>query len=126
MRKIISVLMAVLLLCSVPLSALAIEVDVTYGDVTIGDTTVKHTTSDNEQKEDAHEGSVTVKGNTNEHTIEVNVNTEVTVTLDNVTVDNSSNSGEAGMKVTTGENGKVTVELEGENTLKGGDNAAGL
>ena len=126
MRKILSVFMALLLVCSIPLSALAIEVDVTCGDVTIGDTQVTHTDSTNTTKTEDHDGSVTVKGSTDENTITVNVNTEVTVTLDNVTVDNTNNAGEAGMKVTTGEEGKVTVELEGDNTLKGGYEAAGL
>ena len=130
MRKILSVFMALLLACGIPLSALAIEVDVTYGDVTIGDNQVTHTDSTNTTKTEDHEGSVTVKGTTTENTITVNTNTEVHVTLDNVAVNNahstdSSRDG-AGMTVTTGENGKVTVELEGTNVLEGTGDHAGL
>ena len=130
MRRIMSVLMALLLVCSIPLSALAIDVDVTYGDVVITGIQVTHTDSTNTTKTEYHEGAVTVSGSSTENTITVKAYIDVTVTLDNVTltVDNRGDYSrtEAAMTVTTGENTKVTVELEGDNTLEGGPYSAGL
>lgn len=126
MRRILSAFMVLLLVCSIPLTALAIEVDVTYGDVIIGDTQVTHTDSNSNTKTENHEGSVTVKGTTSENTITVDVNTEVTVTLDNVSVTKDFSGYESAMSVTTGESGKVTVELEGDNMLEGAGYGAGL
>ena len=77
MRRILSVLMALLLVCSLPLSALAVEVNVSYGDVTIGDTQVTHTDADSNVKTEDHGGSVTVTDSTTENTITANAEREL-------------------------------------------------
>ena len=125
MRRILSSMMALLLAASLPLTAFAVEADISLGDVSIGDTQVSHTTSEGLKTED-HGGSVTVKGFSTEHTIRVTTEKkDVTVTLENVNV-NTSTSGGAAMSVDRGAGTTVTVELDGTNSLQSGKNSAGL
>lgn len=126
---IVAVLMAALLVTVMPLSVLAdVEADVSLGNVSIGDTKVTHTTSDRGTVSDDHGGGVTVKQSDPSTSNTISVTTtdnNVIVTLNNVNIDTSS-SGGAAMSVNRGEGTTVTVELNGENSLKSGANAAGL
>lgn len=61
MKRLISMVLAVLLIMSLPMTALAeaIKADTSYGDVKIGDTHVEHTDA-NGSRNDAHEGAVDI------------------------------------------------------------------
>lgn len=126
MRRLCSCIMALLLAVSMPLTAFAVDADISLGDVSIGDTQVSHTTSEGSTTTEDHGGSVTVKGSSTEHTIQVKTEKkDVTVTLENVNV-NTSTTGGAAMSVERGEGTTVTVELDGTNSLQSGTNFAGL
>lgn len=122
-------IIAIVLCMALPVSALAIEVDVSLGDVSIGDTHVQHTAAveggGTESRNDPHEGSVTVTGTTTQNNISVNVSAgnTVEVTLQDVNIDTSS-TGEAAMDISGA--GDVVVELNGTNSLTSASNHAGL
>lgn len=131
LNKILSVGLSLALCAGMVLPALAVEYDISKGDVIIDSTGSsgvvmgQEESSRNEFTED--DRSVTIRqseeGPTG-HTITVGENvTDTTITLSGVNID-ASGSGEAAMSV--GANSDVTVELDGENTLKSGANHAGL
>lgn len=128
-RSIIAIVLCMIL----PVSVLAdVVADVSLGDVTIGDTQVTHTpTAGAEAVTQDHGGSVTVTGTTTENNVSVNVSAgnTVEVTLQDVTIDTSStggtsSTGEAAMDISGA--GNVVVELDGNNSLEGGNFCAGL
>ena len=125
-RRVSAILMAAIFTFSIPISAYAIEANVSYGDVNIGDTQVTHTKEEGGSAvTEDHGGSVTVTGSTTENNISVNVSegNSVEVTLQDVTVD-ASNNNEAAMDISGA--GDVVVELDGNNSLEGGKYHAGL
>ena len=123
-KKIVSTLLALLLLASLPVSALAAEWDISKGDITVnagsGGQTV--TQGGGAAVEDS---APVITGSSQDNTLTINAEKDQTasVTLSGVNID-VSGAGKAAVS-TTGE-GNVSIELNGENTLKSGEDHAGL
>ena len=123
-RKIVSTLLALLLLASLPVSALAATWDIGNGDITVnagsGGQTV--TRGDGAAVED---GAPVITGSSTENTVTINADKDQTanVTLSGVNIDVS---GEGKAAVSTNGEGNVSIELDGDNTLKSGYDHAGL
>ena len=123
-KKIVSTLLALLLLASLPVSALAATWDIGNGDITVnagsGGQTV--TRGDGAAVED---GAPVITGSSTENTVTINADKDQTanVTLSGVNIDVS---GEGKAAVSTNGEGNVSIELDGENTLKSGYRHAGL
>ena len=123
-KKIVSTLLALLLLASLPVSALAATWDIGNGDITVnagsGGQTV--TQGDGAAVED---GAPVITGSSTENTVTINADKDQTanVTLSGVNIDVS---GEGKAAVSTNGEGNVSIELDGDNTLKSGYDHAGL
>ena len=123
-KKIVSTLLALLLLASLPVSALAAEWDISKGDITVnagsGGQTV--TQGGGAAVEDS---APVITGSSQDNTLTINAEKDQTasVTLSGVNID-VSGAGKAAVS-TTGA-GNVSIELNGENTLKSGEDHAGL
>ena len=123
-KKIVSTLLVLLLLASLPVSAHAAVWDIGKGDITIsagsGGQTV--TQGDGAAVEDS---APVITGSSTENTVTINAEKDQTanVTLSGANID-VSNTVKAAVS-TTGE-GNVSIELDGENTLKSATNHAGL
>ena len=137
MRRMLSLLMAILFVVSIPVSALAVEVDVSLGDVTIGDTNVQHTTTEG-FKDEVHGGSVTVTGSSDTNTVTItagsteapaNVHVEIKTNEGgntNVVLNDANIKSPQGAMEVTG-SGDVVIELDGTNSLVSTNNGkAGL
>ena len=129
-KKIISTLLALLLLASLPVSALAAEWDIGKGDITVnagsGGQTV--TQGGGAAVEDI---APVITGSTTENTLTINAEKDQTasVTLSGVNIDVSGKIDVSGMgkaAVSTNGEGNVSIELDSENTLKSGNHHAGL
>ncbi len=123
-KKIVSTLLVLLLLASLPVSALAAEWDISKGDITVnagsGGQTV--TQGDGAAVEDS---APVITGSSTENTVTINAEKDQTssVTLSGANIDVSS---EGKAAVSTNGEGNVSIELDGENTLKSGYRHAGL
>ena len=123
-KKIGSTLLVLLLLASLPVSAHAAVWDIGKGDITIsagsGGQTV--TQGDGAAVEDS---APVITGSSTDNTLTINAEKDQTasVTLSGANID-VSGKGKAAVS-TTGE-GNVSIELDGENTLKSATNHAGL
>ena len=123
-KKIVSTLLVLLLLASLPVSALAAEWDISKGDITVnagsGGQTV--TQGGGAAVEDS---APVITGSSTENTVTINAEKDQTssVTLSGANID-VSNEGKAA--VSTNGEGNVSIELDGENTLKSATNHAGL
>ena len=123
-KKIVSTLLVLLLLASLPVSAHAAVWDVGKGDITIsagsGGQTV--TQGDGAAVEDS---APVITGSSTENTVTINAEKDQTasVTLSDASID-VSNEGKAA--VSTNGEGNVSIELDGDNTLKSATNHAGL
>ena len=123
-KKIVSTLLALLLLANLPVSALAAEWDIGNGDITVnagsGGQTV--TQGGGAAVEDI---APVITGSSTENTVTINAEKDQTanVTLSGANID-VSNEGKAA--VSTNGEGNVSIELDGENTLKSGYRHAGL
>ena len=123
-KKIVSTLLVLLLLASLPVSAHAAVWDIGKGDITIsagsGGQTV--TQGDGAAVEDS---APVITGSSTENAVTINAEKDQTasVTLSGADID-VSGKGKAAVS-TTGE-GNVSIELDGENTLKSATNHAGL
>ena len=123
-KKIVSTLLALLLLASLPVSAHAAVWDVGKGNITIsagsGGQTV--TQGDGAAVEDS---APVITGSSTENTVTINAEKDQTasVTLSGVNID-VRDKGKAAVS-TTGE-GNVNIELNGSNALKSGHSHAGL
>ena len=134
-RKLTSLVLALLFTASLPLTALALDLDVSQGSIVID--SVNATQNDIAQ---AHNGSVNVTQSApTENTVTVqdavNVQVSIQATSDlNVTLDNVSiNTGETGtdadsaaISIDRAAGATVTVELNGTNTLVSDEKHAGL
>ena len=123
-KKIVSMLLALLLLASLPVSALAAEWDIGNGDITVNAGSGGQTVTQGSQA-DVPDSAPVITGSSTENTLTINAEKDQTanVTLSDVNIDVSS-EGKAAV-TTTGE-GNVSIELDGENTLKSGYRHAGL
>ena len=123
-RKIVSMLLALLLLASLPVSALAAEWDISKGDITVNAGSGGQTVTQGSQV-DVPDSAPVITGSSTENTLTINAEKDQTanVTLSDVNIDVSS-AGKAAVS-TTGE-GNVSIELNGDNTLKSGKGHAGL
>ena len=123
-KKIVSTLLVLLLLASLPVSALAAEWDIGKGDITVNAGSGGQTVTQGSQV-DVPDSAPVITGSSTENTLTINAEKDQTanVTLSDVNIDVSS-EGKAAV-TTTGE-GNVSIELDGDNTLKSATNHAGL
>ena len=123
-KKIVSTLLVLLLLASLPVSAHAAVWDIGKGNITVnagsGGQTV--TQGDGAAVEDS---APVITGSSTENTVTINAEKDQTssVTLSGANID-VSNEGKAA--VSTNGEGNVSIELDGDSTLKSGKGHAGL
>ena len=123
-RKIVSTLLALLLLASLPVSALAAEWDISKGDITVNAGSGGQTVTQGGGAA-VEDNAPVIKGSSTENTVTINAEKDQTanVTLSGANIDVSS-AGKAA--VSTNGEGNVSIELDGDNTLKSATNHAGL
>ena len=123
-RIIVSTLLALLLLVSMPMSALAATWDISKGDITVNAESGGQTVTQGSQV-DVPDSAPVITGTSKENTLTINAESGQTasVTLSGVNID-VRDKGKAAVS-TTGE-GNVSIELNGESTLRSGYEHAGL
>jgi hypothetical protein len=123
-RIIVSTLLALLLLVSMPMSALAATWDISKGDITVNAESGGQTVTQGSQV-DVPDSAPVITGSSTGNTVTINAEKDQTanVTLSGVNID-VSGAGKAAVS-TTGE-GNVNIELNGSNALKSGHSHAGL
>ena len=123
-KKIVSTLLVLLLLASLPVSALAAEWDIGKGDITVNAGSGGQTVTQGSQV-DVPDSAPVITGSSTENTLTINAEKDQTanVTLSDVNIDVSSGGKAA---VSTNGEGNVSIELDGDNTLKSATNHAGL
>ncbi len=123
-KKILSMLLALLLLASLPVSALAAEWDIGNGDITVNAESGGQTVTQGSQV-DVPDSAPVITGSSTENTVTINAEKDQTanVTLSGANIDVSTKDKAA--VSTTGE-GNVSIELDGDSTLKSGSAHAGL
>ena len=123
-KKIVSTLLVLLLLASLPVSALAAEWDISKGDITVNAGSGGQTVTQGSQV-DIPDSAPVITGSSTENTVTINAEKDQTasVTLSGTSID-VSGKGKAAVS-TTGE-GNVSIELNGESTLRSGYEHAGL
>ena len=123
-RKIVSTLLALLLLASLPVSALAAEWDISKGDITVNAESGGQTVRQGGGAA-VPDSAPVITGTSKENNVTINAEKDQTanVTLSGANIDVSS-AGKAAVS-TTGE-GNVNIELNGSNALKSGHSHAGL
>ena len=123
-KKILSTLLALLLLANLPVSALAAEWDIGNGDITVNAGSGGQTVTQGSQV-DVPDSAPVITGSSTENTVTINAEKDQTasVTLSGANIDGST-KGKAAVS-TTGE-GNVSIELDGDSTLKSATNHAGL
>ncbi|MGM9603487.1 MAG: hypothetical protein ACI3XG_00300, partial [Faecousia sp.] len=139
LRRILSCMMALLLVCSLPVSALADTWYLEDGDITVNASadesgTTTQTVTQGETSKGDSAPVITQRDSetptTNTITITAKENASANVTLDGVNIDVGGTgkepeiAGEAAVRI-TGE-GDVTIELDGENTVQSGFHRAGV
>lgn len=131
-RRLFALALALLLAVSLPVSALAATWYLEDGDITIRATESGQTVSQGD-KHDVKDDDPTISQNdsststSNTITIDADENATANVTLDGVNIvidDTWEHQGTAGIR-TTGD-GNVTIELDGNNSVKSAADAAGL
>ncbi len=123
-KKIVSTLLALLLLASLPVSALAATWDIGKGDIIVNAGSGGQTVTQGGGAA-VEDNAPVIKGSSTENTVTINAEKDQTanVTLSGANIDVSS-AGKAAVS-TTGE-GNVNIELNGSNALKSGHSHAGL
>ena len=123
-KKIVSTLLALLLLASLPVSALAATWDIGKGDITVNAESGGQTVRQGGGAA-VPDSAPVITGTSKENTVTINAEKDQTanVTLSGVNID-VSGAGKAAVS-TTGE-GNVNIELNGSNALKSGHSHAGL
>ena len=123
-KKILSTLLALLLLANLPVSALAAEWDIGSGDITVNAGSGGQTVTQGSQV-DVPDSAPVITGSSTENTVTINAESGQTanVTLSGANID-VSGAGKAA--VSTNGDGNVSIELNGDNTLKSGKGHAGL
>ena len=123
-KKIVSTLLALLLLASLPVSALAAEWDIGKGDITVNAGSGGQTVTQGSQV-DVPDDAPVITGSSTENTLTINAEKDQTasVTLSGASIDVRDKRKAA--VSTTGE-GNVSIELNGGSTLRSGYEHAGL
>ena len=123
-KKIVSTLLALLLLASLPVSVLAAEWDIGKGDITVNAGSGGQTVTQGGGAAIPDSAPV-ITGTSKENNVTINADSGQTasVTLSGVNID-VRDKGKAAVS-TTGE-GNVSIELNGESTLRSGYEHAGL
>ena len=123
-KKIVSTLLVLLLLASLPVSALAAEWDIGKGDITVNAGSGGQTVTQGSQV-DVLDDAPVITGSSTENTLTINAEKDQTanVTLSGVNIDVSS---EGKAAVSTNGEGSVSIELDGDNKLRSGEGHAGL
>ncbi len=123
-KKIVSTLLALLLLASLPVSALAATWDIGNGDITVNAESGGQTVRQGGGAA-VPDSAPVITGTSKENNVTINADSGQTasVTLSGANIDVSS-AGKAAVS-TTGE-GNVNIELNGSNALKSGHSHAGL
>ena len=123
-KKIVSTLLALLLFASLPVSALAAEWDISKGDITVNAGSGGQTVTQGSQV-NVSDNAPVIKGSSKENTVTINAEKDQTasVTLSGASIDVRDKRKAA--VSTTGE-GNVSIELNGESTLRSGYEHAGL
>ena len=128
-RRILSCTMALLLIISLPVTILAEPWYLEKGDITVNAGESGQTVSQGAQQNVSDPSPVITQHdseNVTSNTVTINAAPGATanVTLSGVNIDASGDSGKAAIQ--TGGEGKVVIELDGNNTVQGGDGHAGL
>ena len=132
MKKILSITLSLLLAASMPLSALAETYDLAQGSITVeakadGKQYVSQTGGVQQEQQTTetviNQTDSNTTSTTNTITIQAEKNQTAQVTISDVNIDASS---EAKAAISTGGDGSVTIELDGDNTAKGGTYHAGV
>lgn len=132
MKKFLSVTLSLLLAASMPLSALAETYDLSQGSITVeakadGNQYVSQTGGVQQEKQTTetviNQTDSDTTSTTNTITIQAEKNQTAQVTISDVNIDASS---EGKAAISTGGDGSVTIELDGDNTAKGGSYHAGV
>lgn len=129
-RRLFALALALLLAVSLPVSALAATWYLEDGDITIRATESGQTVSQGD-KHDVKDDDPTISQNdsststSNTITIDADENVTANVTLGGVNIDASSRGDNTAGIRTTGD-GNVTIELDGNNSVKSAADAAGL
>ena len=123
-KKIVSTLLALLLLASLPVSALAAEWDIGNGDITVNAGSGGQTVTQGSLV-DVPDSAPVITGSSTENTVTINAEKDQTasVTLSGANIDGSTKGNAA---VSTTGKGNVSIELDGDSTLKSGFTHAGL
>ena len=123
-RKIVSTLLALLLFAGLPVSALAATWDIGNGDITVNAGSGGQTVTQGSQV-DVPDDAPVITGSSDEHFVTINAEKDQTasVTLSGASIDVRDKRKAA--VSTTGE-GNVSIELNGESTLRSGYEHAGL
>ena len=123
-KKIVSTLLALLLLASLPVSAHAATWDIGKGDITVNAESGGQTVTQGGGAA-VPDSAPVITGTSKENNVTINADSGQTasVTLSGVNID-VRDKGKAAVS-TTGE-GNVSIELNGDNTLKSGKGHAGL
>ena len=124
LKQFLSGILALLFVVSLPVSALALDWDISKGDITVNAGSGGQTVTQGSQV-DVSDPDPVIKGSTTENTVTINAEKDQTasVTLSGANIDVSGKS-EAAVQ-TTGD-GSVSIELNGDSTLKSGEKHAGL
>ena len=124
-KKIVSTLLALLLLASLPMSARAAEYDIGNGDITVNAGSGGQTVTQGSQV-DIPDSAPVITGSSTENTVTIHAEKDQTanVTLSDVNIDVGVKQGKAAVS-TTGD-GNVSIELNGDNKLRSGQDRAGL
>ena len=123
-KKIVSTLLALLLLASLPVSAHAATWDIGKGDITVNAESGGQTVRQGGGAA-VPDSAPVITGTSKENNVTINADSGQTasVTLSDASID-VSNEGKAA--VSTNGEGNVSIELDGDNKLKSGSNNAGL
>ena len=124
-KKIVSMLLALLLLSSLPMSARAAEYDIGNGDITVNAGSGGQTVTQGSQV-DIPDSAPVITGSSTENTVTIHAEKDQTanVTLSDVNIDMGGKHHKAAVS-TTGD-GNVSIELNGDNKLRSGQDHAGL
>ena len=124
-KKIVSMLLALLLLASLPMSARAAEYDIGNGDITVNAGSGGQTVTQGSQV-DIPDSAPVITGSSTENIVTIHAEKDQTanVTLSDVNIDVGVKHGKAAVS-TTGD-GNVSIELNGDNKLRSGQDHAGL